>query len=141
MFSSQNWSIERMVVLVSPLFAALAAVLTAWLTKHFPGAPKIDKTGVSSLMITAFVGAIGLVLKWLHGRQKPAVASGLVKNPTAALAIETATAGPPGPAGAPGAQGPPGVAGEPGVTPEQVRALVKDEVAHLSLTVAPATQA
>lgn len=64
------WSIERVVAVLTPVFAALAGVLTGWLGNHFPGHPALNSTDVLALEITGFTGAAAAALKWLHGRQK-----------------------------------------------------------------------
>jgi hypothetical protein len=71
--SSSVWAVERVVVLLTPLFGALAAWLVALVANNVPGSPKLSATDLTSLMLTAFVGATTLALKWLHGRQKPAL--------------------------------------------------------------------
>lgn len=61
-------SIERAVALLTPLFAALAGALTAWLGKHFPGLPVLNPAEVTALMAGGALTAGAAALKWLHGR-------------------------------------------------------------------------
>jgi hypothetical protein len=73
--SSSVLSVERVVVLLTPLFAALAAWVVAVVANNVPGSPKLDSTDLTALMISGVLGAVSLVLKWLHGRQKPQLLS------------------------------------------------------------------
>lgn len=65
-----NLSIERAVALLTPIFAALSAALTAWLGAHFPGLPKLNPADTTALLITGATAGAAAALKWLHGRQK-----------------------------------------------------------------------
>jgi hypothetical protein len=91
-------SIERVVAVLTPIFAALAAWLTGLIGAHFPGV-HIDSNQIIALEITGFTGATAAALKWLHGRaqfvnaEKSAVAveakvrAEIAASPQAALAI------------------------------------------------------
>lgn len=70
----QIFSIERVVTLLTPVFAALAAWLCALVANNVPGAPKLDPSTIEGIIIAAFLGTVGIVAKWLHGRQIPQVA-------------------------------------------------------------------
>lgn len=61
-------SIERFVAITTPLFAAVAGALTAWLGKHFPGLPSLNPADVTALMAAGALSASAAALKWLHGR-------------------------------------------------------------------------
>jgi hypothetical protein len=63
-------SVERVVVLLHPVFAGVAIWLVGWLATNVPGAPKLNPTDMASVEIAVFVSVTGVVLKWLHGRQK-----------------------------------------------------------------------
>lgn len=67
-------SIERVVTLLAPFFAAVASWVCTLVANNVPGAPKLDPTAIAILMAAAFVATILLVIKWLHGRQIPAIA-------------------------------------------------------------------
>lgn len=62
-------SIERVVVVLTPIFAALAAWITGLIGTHFPGV-HIDSSQIIALEIAGFTGAAAIVWKWLEGRQK-----------------------------------------------------------------------
>lgn len=95
-------SIERVVAVLTPIFAALAAWLTGLIGAHFPGV-HIDSSQIVALEIAGFTGATAAALKWLHGRQKfvaftddakktlddalARMRAELAANPQAALAI------------------------------------------------------
>jgi hypothetical protein len=63
-------NVNRIVVLLSPIFVGVAGWLADWAAKNLPGAPALDKTGLSAVFIAGAVSAGGLVYKWLHGWQK-----------------------------------------------------------------------
>lgn len=63
-------SIERVVVLLTPLFGAIASWIVAFIATHVPGAPHLDHTGVEGIVIAVFLGVAALVVKWLGGRQQ-----------------------------------------------------------------------
>jgi len=63
-------SIERVVAVLTPLFAAASAWLTGVIAGNFPGLPTIPPTDLTALEIAGFTAATGAALTWLHGRQK-----------------------------------------------------------------------
>jgi hypothetical protein len=68
------FTIERVVVLATPLFAAAAAWLSGLVASNIPWAPPISPTGLAGVMIAMVLGVCAAVIKWLHGRQIPEVA-------------------------------------------------------------------
>lgn len=118
------WSIERVVVVLTPVFTGLSAWLVGWIAQNFPGNPKLDAGQVTALMIAGGLFAVSAVLKWLHGRQIPEI-----RGTTPAQQAEIATRvddwmkahrdelrGPPGLPGPTGLMGPPGIAPATAVT-------------------------
>jgi hypothetical protein len=73
--TSSLLSIERVVTLLAPLFAAGATWLSGLVASNVPWAPQLSPTGIEGVMIAAFLGTIAVVIKWLHGRQIPAIAA------------------------------------------------------------------
>lgn len=69
--SSESFSIERVVTLLGPFFSAAVAFIVAFAAK---AGLHLNKTAVGLVLIAVFFGAILLILKWLHGRQLPAIA-------------------------------------------------------------------
>lgn len=65
-------SVERVVTFVTPFFAAGAALFTGFLGAHT--GVHLDAGAVEGVEIAAFVGTVGIVAKWLHGRQIPEIA-------------------------------------------------------------------
>jgi hypothetical protein len=63
------FSLNRIVVLATPVFSAVAAVGTAWLARHVPGLPAIPPSDLIALEITGATAAGAAALKWLHGSQ------------------------------------------------------------------------
>lgn len=128
----QKLSIERVVVILTPLFAAGATWLVALVGSNVPGAPHLDAGAIEGVEIASFISVCGVVAKWLHGRQIPAIAQ-LSTSPAEVVAINAAAQqwlvehahelqGPPGPAGAT----PTDLA-----TPEEVQAFVHGEIARM----------
>jgi hypothetical protein len=70
--SFQGLSIERVVTLLGPFFAAGASFVTGFVAQHT--GVKLDPAQVGIVETGAFLGTTGLVIKWLHGRQIPAIA-------------------------------------------------------------------
>jgi len=62
--------LNRVVVLLTPLFTAAAAVGSAWLVKHFPGLPVPSQGELLGVELAGATAAGGAALKWLHGHQK-----------------------------------------------------------------------
>lgn len=63
-------SLNRIVVLLTPVFGGVAAVLLAWAARHFPGLPLPSKGELTALEVAAFTGAVGMAAHWLNGHQK-----------------------------------------------------------------------
>lgn len=91
--SSSLFSIERVVVLLSPFFLAAGTWLAGVIAANVPFAPYITAQDIMGVEIAAFLGLAGIVIKWLHGRQIPEIAQ-LPKPlpPTAVSATDPLTA-------------------------------------------------
>jgi hypothetical protein len=61
--------VNRVVAFLTPVFAAGAAVGSAWLIKHFPGLPVPGQAELLGAEISGATAAAGAALKWLHGHQ------------------------------------------------------------------------
>lgn len=61
--------VNRVVAILTPVFAAGAAVGAAWLAKHFPGLPVPGQAELLAAEISGATAATGAALKWLHGHQ------------------------------------------------------------------------
>lgn len=61
--------VNRIVVLLTPVFSAAAAVGGAWLVKNFPGLPVPGQAELVAIEISAATAAAGAALKWIHGHQ------------------------------------------------------------------------
>lgn len=60
-------STSRVVAFLIPVFAALDAVGTAWLGKHFPGLPKPTTSELLALEVAGATAGLTAGIKWLHG--------------------------------------------------------------------------
>jgi hypothetical protein len=63
-------SINRIVVLLTPVFAGLAGFVCQWIAVHFPGTPALDQGEVTAIFIAGATAAATAALGWLHGWQK-----------------------------------------------------------------------
>lgn len=61
--------VNRLVALLTPVFAAAAAVGSAWLLEHFPGLPVPSTAELTAVEALGATTAGGAALKWLHGHQ------------------------------------------------------------------------
>lgn len=61
-------SIERVVAILTPLFAAISGWLTGTVSQLVPGV-NLSAGDVTALQIAGVTAAAGAALKWLHGRQ------------------------------------------------------------------------
>lgn len=61
---------NRIVVVVSPIFVGLAGWLVAWIAQHFPGHPHLDASEVTAIFIAGAAFAAGKVALWIKGWQK-----------------------------------------------------------------------
>lgn len=71
--------VNRIVILLTPIFVGLAGYIAELASKYLPGAPALDKSQLTAVFITGAIAATTAVLKWLHGHQKAQVAAGLMK--------------------------------------------------------------
>jgi hypothetical protein len=60
---------NRVVTLLTPVFAGLAGSLASWMAQHLPGGPKIDKAELTAIFIAGATSATAAAYKWLHGWQ------------------------------------------------------------------------
>lgn len=61
--------LNRIVVLLTPIFAGLAGAVVQWVAIHFPGAPHLDDTELTAVFVAGATAAAAAALKWLHGWQ------------------------------------------------------------------------
>ena len=62
--------LNRLVVLLTPVFSAGAAVGSAWAAKHFPGLPVPSQGEITAMAVAGATAAFGAAASWLHGHQK-----------------------------------------------------------------------
>jgi hypothetical protein len=62
--------LNRVVVLLTPVFGGIAAIALAWAAKHAPGLPLPTQGELTALEIAGFTGAVGMAAHWLHGHQQ-----------------------------------------------------------------------
>jgi hypothetical protein len=61
---------NRIVILCSPLFIALAGWLVQWVANNCPGAPQLDRTQLTAVFIAGATFAAAHVAQWLRGWQR-----------------------------------------------------------------------
>lgn len=71
-------SINRVVIVVSPIFVGIAGWLVAWIAQHFPGHPHLDASEVTAIFIAGAMFAAGKVALWIRGWQKGEAAKATV---------------------------------------------------------------
>lgn len=62
--------LNRIVALLTPVFAGLAGSLADWLAQNVPGGPQLDKSELTAVFVAGAVTALGAAYKWLDGWQK-----------------------------------------------------------------------
>lgn len=65
----ENPYIGRIVVLLTPLFAAISGAIVTWIGTVVPGA-NLDGTELTALFVVGAFGAAHVVQKWLENRGK-----------------------------------------------------------------------
>ena len=63
-------SLNRLVVLLTPVFAGVSGWLVQWVGDHFPGAPSLDQGELTALFVAGAAAAVSAAYKWLDGWQK-----------------------------------------------------------------------
>lgn len=66
----ENPYIGRIVVLLTPVFAGVAAWLVAWIAENLPGSPVVDGSELTALSVAGALAAGGAVIQWLNNRGK-----------------------------------------------------------------------
>lgn len=61
--------INRLVVLLSPVYVGVAGWLVSWVAAHFPGHPHLNAADVRDLFIAGSLFAAAHVGQWLKGWQ------------------------------------------------------------------------
>jgi hypothetical protein len=61
-------TVSRVVALLTPIFAALAGALAAWVADNVPGAPRLDSTELTAVFIVIALTAAQAAATWLKGR-------------------------------------------------------------------------
>lgn len=64
------FSINRVVALLTPIFAGVAGWIAQWCAEHLPGAPNLDSGELTAVFIAGATAATGAALQWLNGWQK-----------------------------------------------------------------------
>ena len=63
-------TLNRIVVLLTPIFSALSGVIVAWAANNLPGGPQLDETALTAVFIAGAGAALAVVDRWLKGWQK-----------------------------------------------------------------------
>lgn len=65
-----TFPVNRIVVLLTPLFVSASAWIAGYVAKHFPGLPAFSSGQITAVMIAAAGAAIAAAYKWVDGWQK-----------------------------------------------------------------------
>ena len=63
-------SLNRLVVLLTPVFAGISGWVVAWVADNFPGAPALDEGQLTAVFVAGATAALAAAYKWLEGWQK-----------------------------------------------------------------------
>ena len=63
-------SVNRVVVLLTPIFTGLAGYVAQWVAIHFPGTPGLDQGELTAIFIAGATAGLTVALHWLSGWQK-----------------------------------------------------------------------
>lgn len=61
---------NRVVVVLTPVFAGVAGVVTSWIADNLPGAPQVSEDGLTAVFVAGAMSATAVAWKWLQGWQK-----------------------------------------------------------------------
>jgi Flp pilus assembly protein TadB len=63
-------SIERVVVLLTPIFVGLSGWVAELAVRYLPGTPALDRGELTAVFIAGMTAAATAAVKWLHGRSQ-----------------------------------------------------------------------
>lgn len=63
-------SVNRIVVLLTPIFTGLAGFVAQWIAVHFPGTPALDQGELTAIFIAGATAGLTAALAWVRGWQK-----------------------------------------------------------------------
>lgn len=61
---------NRIVTLLTPVFAGLAGSASVWMAENLPGAPQVSEDGLTAIFIAGATSATAAAWKWLQGWQR-----------------------------------------------------------------------
>lgn len=61
---------NRLVALLTPVFASLAGFIASWTAENFPGLPPMDENWLAGIFIAGAFSAIVAAFQWIDGWQK-----------------------------------------------------------------------
>ncbi len=63
-------AINRLVALLTPVFAGVAGWFATWASENLPGAPSLDQGELTAIFIAGATAGLAAAWKWLDGWQK-----------------------------------------------------------------------
>lgn len=63
-------TVNRLVVLLTPVFAGLAGWVVQVVARYFPGTPELDSRELTAVFVLGAGAALAAAWKWLQGWQK-----------------------------------------------------------------------
>lgn len=61
---------NRIVTVLTPVFAGLAGSLSVWMAENLPGAPQVGEEGLTAIFVAGATSATAAAWKWLQGWQR-----------------------------------------------------------------------
>lgn len=61
---------NRIVTVLTPVFAGLAGSASVWMADNLPGAPQISEDGLTAIFVAGATSATAAAWKWLQGWQQ-----------------------------------------------------------------------
>jgi len=62
-----KFPVNRIVVLLTPVFVTLSGYASAWMAEHFPGLPQFTSAQITGFMVAGAVAGLTAAYRWLKG--------------------------------------------------------------------------
>lgn len=76
--TTSAFTLNRVVVLLTPVFAGLSGYVVQWIANHFPGTPGLDQGELTALFVAGATAGLSAALAWIHGHHQDEQAKAFV---------------------------------------------------------------